>query len=148
MIGRKFTVSMKDAKSRKHQPSVWTPGPNYGRDPLSYPNKLTRSSRYTSQSVSPDKTFCISRWNGAGAFRIPNAVNVYCGKPSGVNNTEISLARAVKGTCQYALRKSSLVTEPIRSPQSSVQGKGKESAFGHAIDLIVIRAKAERRFVH
>ncbi len=83
-------------------------------------------------------TFTINRWNVAGAFHMPKAIDVYCRKQSGVTNAEISEARGVKGTCQYPFNKSSLVTklaDPTLSTQSSIRGRGKESGLVTAFTL-------------
>lgn len=56
----------------------------------------------------------------------------YCRKLSGVTKSEISDARGVNETCQYPLRRSSIVTnfaEPTLSTQSSMRGIGQESGF-------------------
>ena len=53
---------------------------------------------------------------------------------SGVQKAENSLARSVRGTCQYPFRRSNLLTNfavPILSMQSSIRGIGYESVLVH-----------------
>ena len=58
---------------------------------------------------------------------MPKGIMRYWNRPYGVTNADTSLAFSVKGTCQYPLSKSNLLTYlewPILSIQSSILGIG------------------------
>lgn len=60
--------TLKDAKSRKHQRNVWTPGPSYVHDPPSYPNKLPDHSDMPRDSSLRTKPSASAAGRGLECF--------------------------------------------------------------------------------